>query len=63
MLNGGMVGYSLCHSDIGGYSTVPLPENLLWFVRDAETLVRWMEMSAFSDALFRTHPSSFPPIN
>jgi alpha-glucosidase (family GH31 glycosyl hydrolase) len=32
-------------------------------VRDEEILMRWIEMNTFSDAVFRTHPSSNPAGN
>ena len=62
LLNSGISGYSLGHADIGGYtsSTIPLvahygrSKNLLW---------RWIEMSAFSDMIMRSHPSNLPNIN
>ena len=63
LLNGGISGYSLGHSDIGGYTTINESARYVYFVRDEETLMRWCEMSAFSDAVFRTHPSSIPAIN
>ena len=63
MLNGGMSGYSLGHSDIGGYTTVKLTEGLNIYTRDEEALKRWIEMNTFSDAVFRSHPSSNPAHN
>jgi len=63
MLNGGMSGYTLGHSDIGGYTTVTLPGDLHIYKRDEETLKRWIEMNAFSDAIYRSHPSCNPAVN
>lgn len=63
LLNGGMSGFALGHSDIGGYTSLNDTANLNYYRRDEELLVRWMEMSAFSDALFRTHPSNNPDFN
>jgi len=33
---------------------------VLRYLRSKELLLRWMEMSAFSDAIFRTHPGNLP---
>jgi len=63
LLNGGMVGFSIGHSDIGGYTTSNDTAHLNQFIRDDEILMRWCEMNAFSDAIFRTHPSNNPAIN
>lgn len=63
LLNGGMVGFSIGHSDIGGYTTSNDTVHLNQFIRDDEILMRWCEMNAFSDAIFRTHPSNNPAIN
>ena len=58
-------GRTLSHSDIGGYTEVDrqvlkhsLP--LVTYLRDRELLQRWMELSAFSDVMFRTHPGLLP---
>lgn len=60
-LNGGLTGFSLCHSDIGGYTTV---DNYGYKItRSREVLYRWIEMSTFSDAIMRTHPSNRPDVN
>ena len=59
MLNGGMSGYTLGHSDIGGYTTVrALP--FMSYTRSKELLLRWIEMSAFSDMIMRTHVGIIP---
>lgn len=63
LLNGGMCGFGLGHSDIGGYTTINQTASLIYIQRDEEILTRWMEMSAFSDAIFRTHPSNIPDFN
>jgi len=63
LLNGGMSGFSLGHSDIGGYTSLNDTEHLIEYRRDEEVLKRWIEMSAFSDAVFRTHPSNNPAFN
>eukprot|EP00347_Sterkiella_histriomuscorum_P004531 403360108 len=60
-LNGGLSGFSLCHSDIGGYTTV---DNYgVKITRSREILYRWIEMSTFSDAIMRTHPTNRPSVN
>jgi len=57
MLSGGFSGYSLNHSDIGGFATfAPL------FVRSKELLMRWMELSAFT-CVYRTHDGNQPENN
>ena len=62
MLNGGMSGFTLGHSDIGGYTqiTTPLPNGMLEHSRTKENLMRWIEMNAFSDMIMRTHVGSNP---
>lgn len=61
LLQGGLSGSALGHSDVGGYTTVDVP--LAKYPRTAEVLMRWTEMSAFSDAVLRTHPGSKPSDN
>ena len=63
MLNGGISGFGIGHSDIGGYTTINDTSHLRFFQRDEEILMRWIEMSTFSDAVFRTHPSNNPAFN
>lgn len=63
LLNGGISGFGIGHSDIGGYTTLNDTEHLRYFQRDEEILMRWIEMSTFSDAVFRTHPSNNPAFN
>lgn len=54
MLQGGLSGLSLSHSDVGGYTATPGRH------RSAELLMRWMELSALADAVFRTHQGNRP---
>lgn len=56
MLSGGFSGVSAwTHSDVGGRTVVKtLPFGLGSSYRSKELLMRWMELSAFSDAIFRT---------
>lgn len=62
LLNSGLSGYSIGHSDIGGYTAVNSP-GFDVFLRDKELLYRWIEMSAFSDPIMRSHPSNIPEQN
>lgn len=58
-LSGGLSGFALDHSDIGGYTTLVTPA----VHRSPELLLRWAEMSAFSDAMFRTHEGNRPELD
>ena len=57
LLQSGLSGLTLQHSDIGGYTATP------GRVRTPELLMRWMELSAFSDAVYRTHQGNRPHHN
>ena len=57
ILTGGLSGLTLSHSDIGGYTATPGRH------RSKELLMRWMELSAFSDAVYRTHQGNRPHHN
>lgn len=59
LLNSGISGYSLGHSDIGGYTAVNSP-NVDVYLRSKELLLRWIEMTTFSDPIMRSHPSNIP---
>ncbi|KAL1526228.1 hypothetical protein AB1Y20_014952 [Prymnesium parvum] len=62
-LGGGMSGFSLTHSDIGGYTGANVKlfgKSIVRAVRDRELLLRWAELSAFSDAVLRTHEGLLP---
>eukprot|EP00475_Leptophrys_vorax_P023379 TRINITY_DN32002_c0_g1_i1.p1 TRINITY_DN32002_c0_g1~~TRINITY_DN32002_c0_g1_i1.p1 ORF type:complete len:761 (+),score=182.35 TRINITY_DN32002_c0_g1_i1:349-2631(+) len=61
LLNGGFSGFSLTHTDIGGYQA--LDEYGFSYKRSKELFLRWCELSAFSGAIFRTHPGSDPSLN
>lgn len=52
IVSGGLSGFSLNHSDIGGYTAIIAD-------RPKELLLRWMEMSAFT-AVYRTHEGTRP---
>ncbi len=60
MLSGGISGYSINHSDIGGYTT--LDNFPLVIQRSEELLLRWMELNALSP-VFRSHEGNRPAMN
>ncbi|MCR4660856.1 MAG: alpha-glucosidase [Clostridia bacterium] len=51
------VGFGLSHSDIGGYTTVPI-----FMTRSEECYCRWCEMNAFS-LIMRDHEGLNPDLN
>ena len=62
LLSGGVSGFSLLHSDTGGYVTLDLKldgHNVPLLARSPELLMRWMELNAFT-AVFRTHEGLDP---
>jgi alpha-glucosidase len=59
MLSGGVSGFALNHSDVGGYTTLVDPP----VQRSAELLDRWSEMNAFGGAMFRSHEGNRPQLN
>ena len=55
-LSSGMSGWTISHSDVGGYTSLDLSkEGGGRYARDKELLLRWLEMSTFADAMLRTH--------
>lgn len=60
MLSSGISGYSLTHSDTGGYTTITSP--IRNYHRSKELLLRWIELSAFTTVL-RTHEGNRPGVN
>jgi alpha-glucosidase (family GH31 glycosyl hydrolase) len=60
LLSSGLSGYSLQHSDIGGYTAIDHP--LLKYHRSKELLMRWTELAAFTTVL-RTHEGNRPKVN
>jgi alpha-glucosidase len=64
LLSSGLSGYSLNHSDIGGYTTIPSPAP--WLIshrfRSKELMQRWTELNAFT-TVFRTHEGNRPEPN
>lgn len=60
LLSSGMSGFSLNHSDIGGYTAINRPP--INYHRSQELLLRWMELSAFT-TVYRTHEGNIPNVN
>ncbi|MBA3702345.1 MAG: alpha-glucosidase, partial [Rubrobacteraceae bacterium] len=60
LLSSGFSGYSLEHSDIGGYTAIDNP--LFEYHRSKELLLRWIELGAFT-TVFRTHEGNIPEVN
>ncbi len=60
LLSSGLSGFSINHSDIGGYTTITHP--LRDYHRSKELFMRWTEMAAFQ-AVFRTHEGNRPDVN
>ena len=60
LLSSGLSGYSMEHSDIGGYTAIDNP--LLQYHRSKELLMRWIELGAFT-SVFRTHEGNIPGVN
>jgi alpha-glucosidase len=64
MLSGGISGFSLIHSDIGGYVSLSLDvagRRFPVIARSNQLLQRWMELAAFT-AVFRTHRGLDPSV-
>ena len=64
MLSGGVSGFSLVHSDVGGYVAISLHiagKKVPVIARTDELLQRWMELAAFT-AVFRTHEGLDPAV-
>ncbi len=60
LLTGGISGFALNHSDIGGYTTINNP--LKNYHRSKELFQRWVELNAFT-TVFRTHEGNRPEEN
>ena len=56
LLTSGLAGYSLNHSDVGGYFSLKEPAEVR---RSKELLLRWIELGAFQ-VIFRTHEGVLP---
>lgn len=60
LVSSGVSGYSLNHSDIGGYTAFEAED---WsFTRSKELFMRWAELAAFTP-VFRTHEGNRPEAN
>jgi len=62
-LSGGVSGFSLVHSDVGGYDSISVPVGDKSFdlvARTRELLLRWAEFGAFCP-IMRTHQGINPP--
>ncbi len=64
MLSGGMSGFSLMHSDIGGYNAFDIDTLGIKFTiaRSKELLMRWEELNILN-AVYRTHEGLNPKIS
>jgi alpha-glucosidase len=63
--SGGVSGFSLLHSDTGGYNAFSIThggKKVPAIARSPELLMRWMELSAFT-AVLRTHEGLDPSIS
>ncbi|KAG7375673.1 hypothetical protein PHYPSEUDO_000287 [Phytophthora pseudosyringae] len=60
-LHVGASGFAHTHSDVGGYTNILSAIGNI--TRSAALLGRWGELSAFSDAVFRTHEGNIPQVN
>ena len=60
LIGGGFSGFSILHSDIGGYTSLSYLG--LGYDREEDLLLRWTEMAAFT-ALMRTHEGNQPGAN
>lgn len=62
IISGGFSGFSLAHSDTGGFDSITVPiagNSTALLARDAELLLRWAEFRAFT-SVFRTHAGINP---
>lgn len=57
LISSGLSGYSINHSDIGGYTYVN--NKFVTLERSQELLLRWIELNAFTP-IFRTHEGNKP---
>jgi alpha-glucosidase len=65
-MSGGLSGWTVNHADIGAFTMfnrapwLPLDVH---FMRDSELNVRWLELSVFINAIFRSHPGLNPDLS
>lgn len=62
LTSSGISGLAINHSDIGGYTTILNPAMFGKYKRTKETLLRWIEMNAFTP-IYRTHEGNKPKPN
>ena len=61
LINSGISGMSINHTDIGGFTTIMTP--LFKMTRKKEVMLRWLEYAAFTP-IFRTHDGNYSnPLN
>ena len=58
-LNSGLSGFTLTHSDIGGYTNLRGIDGKD-YIRTEFFIMRWIEMATFADVVMRSHPSNMP---
>jgi len=62
-MSGGLSGWTVNHADIGAFTMIDrvpwLPLDI-HFKRNAELNIRWLELSVFINAMFRSHPGLIP---
>jgi alpha-glucosidase len=62
LLSSGLSGYSMQHSDVGGWLSINIPFTELQYLRSKELFQRWMELCSFT-ALLRLHTTNLPEKN
>ena len=64
LLTSGLSGFSINHTDVGGYSTFAfdLFGLKIGYYRSQELLLRWMELCIFQP-IFRSHEGNMPDVN
>jgi alpha-glucosidase len=62
LLSSGLSGYTLQHSDVGGWLSVNIPMTELVYIRSKELFQRWMELCTFT-VLLRLHTTNLPEVN
>ena len=62
LLSSGLSGYSLQHSDVGGWLSVDFPAFGLSYYRSKELFQRWLETCTFM-VLLRLHTTNLPELN
>jgi alpha-glucosidase (family GH31 glycosyl hydrolase) len=60
MLTSSLSGFTLTHTDIGGYTAIKIGE--LKYIRSKELFLRWCELAAFT-LMYRSHLGTLPTDN